>query len=319
MVRHPNASAVAAVVVCYFPDQSALQAQVRALAPQVGQVFVIDNTPSASDPGVAGWLAGERCELIANGRNVGLAIAHNDGISRARAAGHSFVLLMDQDSSPKPTMVARLLDAYEALCASGTRVAAVGPQWIDRHSGQPAPFVKLGWFGMQQLTCSGGATTIECDTLVSSGCLIPLEVIDRVGPMDSELFIDQIDIEWGLRAQRHGYRLHGACGAILRHGIGERSVRVWFLRWRNVSVHSPLRDYYIARNIVAVFFRRPAPLRWRLFNLRLLLGLLFVMGTQVPPRGERLRMSLRGIADGWCGRLGAFRRGSGAKRSGSSA
>ena len=55
-----------------------------------------------------------------------------------------------------------------------------------------------------------------------------------------------------------------------------------------------------------MFFRRPEPLRWRLFNLRLLLGLLFVMGTQVPPRMERLRMSLRGIADGLRGRLGAY-------------
>jgi rhamnosyltransferase len=213
---------------------------------------------------------------------------------------------MDQDSSPAPEMVARLLDGYASLRAAGRSVGAVGPRWIDRHTNTSAAFVKLGWLGVRQLNCDDAATAIECDTLVASGCLIPLEVIDRVGAMDADLFIDQVDIEWGLRAQRHGYRLYGVCDAVLQHGIGERSVRVWFLRWRNVSVHSPLRDYYIARNIVAVFFRRPAPLRWRLFNLRLLLGLLFVMGTQVPPRRERLRMTLRGIADGLRGRLGAF-------------
>jgi rhamnosyltransferase len=306
VASHPNASAVTAVVVCHFPDKDALQSQVRALAEQVGQVIVIDNTPADRDPGVAEWLAAEPCELITNGRNIGLALAHNDGIRRAQEAGQRFVLLMDQDSSPEPAMVARLLDAHGSLRAAGQQVGAVGPKWIDRHTGEPAPFVRLGWFGMKQLRCGGGVATIECDTLVSSGCLIPLDVIDRVGPMDPDLFIDQIDIEWGLRAQKHGYRLYGACDAELRHGIGERAVRVWFLRWRNVSVHSPLRDYYIARNIVAVFFRRPAPLRWRLFNLRLLLGLLFVMGTQVPPRMERLRMSLRGIADGLRGRLGAY-------------
>ena len=213
---------------------------------------------------------------------------------------------MDQDSGPEPAMVARLLDGYESLQAAGEPVGAVGPRWIDRHTNQSAPFVRLGWLGMRQLHCNGTAATIECDTLVASGCLIPLDVIDRVGAMDAELFIDQVDIEWGLRTQQNGYRLYGVCDAILQHGIGERSVRVWFLRWRNVSVHSPLRDYYIARNIVTVFFRRPAPLRWRLFNLRLLLGLLFVMGTQVPPRRERLRMTLRGIADSLRGRLGAF-------------
>ena len=300
-----NAAAVAAVVVCHFPNLEALRAQVHALAAQVGRVIVIDNTPAESSVDMS-TLVSDRCNLHSNGRNFGLALAQNDGIRLASEFGHRFVLLMDQDSSPGPTMVARLLDGYEALQAAGNIVGAVGPRWIDRHTNQSAPFVKLGWLRMRQLHCNGPATTVECDTLVASGCLIPLAVIDRVGAMDAELFIDQIDIEWGLRAQRHGYRLYGVCDAVLHHGIGERSVRVWFLRWRNVSVHSPLRDYYIARNIVAVFFRRPAPLRWRLFNLRLLLGLLFVMVTQVPPRRERLRMTLRGIADGLRGRLGAF-------------
>jgi rhamnosyltransferase len=303
--RHPSAEAVAAVVVCYFPDLSALRTQVRALAVQVGRVIVIDNTPGERITDLSA-LASEPCELHANGQNLGLARAQNEGIRLAAESSHRFVLLMDQDSSPEPAMVAKLLDGCESLQATGHAVGAVGPRWIDRHTNQSAPFVKLGWLGMRQLHCDGTAATIECDTLVASGCLIPLEVIDRIGAMDGDLFIDQIDIEWGLRAQKLGFRLYGVCDAVLQHGIGERSVRVWFLRWRNVSVHSPLRDYYIARNIVAVFFRRPAPLRWRLFNLRLLLGLLFVMGTQVPPRGERLRMTLRGIADGLRGRLGAF-------------
>lgn len=305
MARHPDAAAVAAVVVCHFPHLEALRAQIRGLAAQVGRVIVIDNTPAERRADMSSF-ASEPCVLHANGLNLGLARAQNIGIRHASEGGHRFVLLMDQDSSPAPEMVARLLDGYASLRAAGRSVGAVGPRWIDRHTNTSAAFVKLGWLGVRQLNCDDAATAIECDTLVASGCLIPLEVIDRVGAMDADLFIDQVDIEWGLRAQRHGYRLYGVCDAVLQHGIGERSVRVWFLRWRNVSVHSPLRDYYIARNIVAVFFRRPAPLRWRLFNLRLLLGLLFVMGTQVPPRRERLRMTLRGIADGLRGRLGAF-------------
>ena len=88
----------------------------------------------------------DRCELHPNGRNVGLAIAQNDGIRLAsRVAGHRFVLLMDQDSSPEPTMVARLLDALRGAVRSGTP-SRCRAAWIDRHSGQPAPFVKLGWF-----------------------------------------------------------------------------------------------------------------------------------------------------------------------------
>ncbi len=100
------------------------------------------------------------------------------------------------------------------------------------------------------------APIVECDTLISSGCLIPLSVIDAVGTMESALFIDQVDTEWGLRAQKEGFRLYGVRDAVLTHGIGEDFVRPWFAPRRTLPLHSPVRDYYVVRNTIAVFFRR---------------------------------------------------------------
>jgi rhamnosyltransferase len=150
-------------------------------------------------------------------------------------------------------------------------------------------------------------TAVECDTLVSSGCLIPLAVLDAVGPMDATLFIDQVDTEWGLRAQRQGLKLFGVPAAVLEHGIGESFVRPWFAPGRAVPIHSPVRDYYLVRNTIAVFFRRAAPWRWRLLQLVRLPGVMLVMVTQMPDRGERLRRILRGLRDGLLLRLGPAR------------
>jgi rhamnosyltransferase len=172
-------------------------------------------------------------------------------------------------------------------------------------SGRDVPFVRLGFGRMVAATNGNADGIVECDTLVSSGCLIPLSVVDAVGLMDEALFIDQVETEWGLRAQRRRYRLYGVRSAVLTHGIGESFVRPWFAPGRSVPVHVPIRDYFLIRNTIAVFFRRAAPWRWRLLQLLRLPALIVVLVTQMPPRHTRLRYIARGLIDGLRGRLGA--------------
>lgn len=293
---------VGVVIVTYFAQANAVDRLLRAVAPQVELVSVVDNTP-----GPLGWTAPAKIEVLANGNNLGLAAAQNQGIALLRQRGMTHVLLLDQDSVPEPDMVAQLLHALRRLVAQGASVGAVGPRWRDRLSGRDVPFVQLGLGRMVAAPQAADAAAVECDTLVSSGCLIPLAVIDTAGPMDATLFIDQVDTEWGLRAQRQQFKLFGVPAAVLEHGIGESFVRPWFAPGRAVPIHSPVRDYYLVRNTIAVFFRRSAPWRWRLLQLVRLPGVMLVMVTQMPDRGERLRRILRGLRDGLLLRLGPAR------------
>lgn len=296
---------VAAVIVTYLPDLTALSSLLAVLRPQVDRTVLVDNTPVHCVPARLQALGDEWCSVIANGSNRGLATAQNQGIARARASSAKCVLLLDQDSVPASDMVERLLAAKARLSVRAARVAAIGPRWRDRHTGEDAPFVRVAAGRTLNLRCvADGAAEIECDTLVASGSLLPLDSLDAIGPMDDRLFIDQIDVEWCLRAQALGYGLFGACDAVLHHGIGDRIVRPWFARARRVPVHAPLRDYYLVRNTVDVFFRRRAPWRWRVLQLVRLPALMLVMVTQMPPRLARLRMILHGLLDGLRGRLG---------------
>lgn len=301
------------MIVTYFPDRAGLETLLQAIAPQVDLTVLVDNTPQTPEfLGQPGSDTRASCHIETNGRNVGLAAAQNQGIGVARARGCDHVLLLDDDSLPAPDMVDRLWQALVSLHARGSQVAAVGPRWHDRHAGRDAPFVRVGFGRMRNVSCSPrdettnarAGETVECDTLVSSGCLIPMSCIDRIGAMDENLFIDQVDVEWGLRAQARGYTIHGACDAVLYHGIGEQSVRPWFARARSVPVHAPVRDYYLVRNIVTVFFLRPAPWRWRLLQLVRLPALVLVIVTQMPPRLRRLRLIVRGVFDALRRRLG---------------
>lgn len=302
---------IAAVIVTYFPPADRVRTLLDATLPQVDCAVVVDNTPQPVPALDA--LQSDRCDVIRNGSNVGLAAAQNQGIRAARTRGCDHVLLLDDDSLPDVRMVAALARALAALRAQGIAVAAVGPRWHDRHTGRDAPFVRLGFGRMRSIGCAAGSDAcVECDTLVSSGCLIPLASLDAIGPMDEALFIDQVDVEWGIRAQARGYRLFGACDAVLYHGIGVRSVRPWFARARSVPVHAPVRDYYLVRNTVAVFFTRRAPWRWRLLQAVRLPALILVMLTQMPPRRERARYIGRALVDALRGRLGPLATGHGA-------
>jgi rhamnosyltransferase len=215
--------------------------------------------------------------------NRGLAAAQNQGIELARAEGATHVLLLDQDSLPFPGMAASLLRALEAHRARGAKVACVGPR----------------------LRCYGAFCRPrgECDVLISSGSLIPIEVLDAVGGMEEAFFIDQIDTEWCLRARARGYRVFGVREAVLDHRPGESMRWIWLGGWRRLIRHPPFRYYTIFRNTL-VLCRRPYAIpRFVAFQLCWLATLFVAYGLLGGRTGALPRM-LAGIAHGLAGRTG---------------
>lgn len=294
---------VCAVIVSFQPEPLALRKLVSRIAGQVGAVVLVDN---ASDglwqQTLRATLAARGGELLAQPVNVGLAAAQNIGIDWARARGFEHVLLLDQDSEPADGMVAALLTALQAL-APGTRVGAVGPRFHDRREARHAPFVQIGFPLNRKLWCTSEQQVIACDFLISSGMLVPLAVLDEVGPMDAGLFIDNVDLEWSFRARARGYVLFGACEATMRHRLGDSRRRLP-LGAGQVVVHGPLRLYYMMRNRLLLYRMPHVPRVWVAQDLPRVLVKLFLFGTLIGPRARNLRCMLRGLRDGLRGRRG---------------
>ncbi|HFP9739483.1 TPA: glycosyltransferase family 2 protein, partial [Escherichia coli] len=57
--------------------------------------------------------------------------------------------------------------------------------------------------------------------IIASGKLINLEVLDQVGFMEDDLFIDGVDHEWCWRAGRLGYKIAIIENAIMKHRLGD--------------------------------------------------------------------------------------------------
>ncbi len=297
-----QAADVCAAIVTYHPQIELLDQVVAAIKPQVGRVLIFDNaSPGEALDAYFERLRGQGVEVIRGDRNVGLGSAINHAARAARAAGFAQLLLMDQDSIVDADMVA-VLQRHLHQLQSQHRVAAVGPQFRDQRTGAIAPFVQIG-FPLNRKFYGGPGQVIDCDFLITSGTLLPLEVLDTVGGMDEGLFIDNVDVEWSSRAKHRGYRLYGICDAGMQHRIGELEPVSRLIPYRTV-VHSPTRLYYMMRNRIALYRRVEVPRRWAAQDLPRLV--LKFVGTVVllKPRRAYLKAMLRGLRDGLRGRDG---------------
>lgn len=282
---------IVAVTVAHRPEWLRLLAQLQALRQQVHSVIVVENGASAALAAALGALDGYALVHVPLGRNAGLAVAQNTGIAMARKLGATHVLLMDDDSVPQPGMVDELLAALQTSSKAG----AAGPWYADpRHLNAASPFVQIEGLWLRRLPCAPGAAPVQVDHLIASGCLIPLKVLDQVGPMREDFFIDFIDVEWSLRARHAGYRLYGVCDARLEHRLG-RAPQRWL--GRSFLSHPPWRLYYQVRNAWLIYREPWVPLNWKLVSLwRLCLkvGFRTLVG---PHRVLQVRRAVQGWLD----------------------
>ena len=286
-----------AVIVTFEPKVEGLLKTLAALADQVEGIVIVDNGSTHLE---AERLPEMRRSLVVKklATNKGIGAAQNEGMAMARLLGYDYILLLDQDSVPQNGMVGSLRGTLERLREKGYKVACVGPRVCLPESGNLSNFSTLGWLSRRYSVCGDSSTSIECDMLNSSGSLVPLEVIEEIGGMEEDFFIDRVDMEWCLRARARGYRIFGACGAVLEHHLGESTQRVWAGRWRMLPRHKPFRYYYIFRNTILLSRRNYAPLKWVLFNARWLAALFLLYGVFARDRRGELGMMVKGMLHG---------------------
>ena len=133
MHKKQSGSSVACVTVTFNPNPKTLQRQLAQVSPQVSRVFLIDNGSSNAEEinRIAESIAHVRVILCQT--NLGLGHAQNLGIQACRDVGMAMVLLLDQDSIPRSSMVETLLTALNQLTQVSEKVAAVGACYTGSH------------------------------------------------------------------------------------------------------------------------------------------------------------------------------------------
>lgn len=302
------------VLVAWRKAPEAVAANVRDLKGQLDALVVVDNAESR-DPACWDVLEQQGWKLvrIANGANVGLARAMNQGIEAVLKGGAEFVLLLDEDSRPAADMVEGLLRVWEKRTAMGEAVAAVGPNFLDRRSSRRAVFVQVQGARLQRMRCGAPEEEIRSDYLISSGALVHRKALEDVGLMREDFFVDLVDTEWCWRAGARGYRCYGACGADMQHDFGEGtlSMPIW---GRSVPYREPVRNYYAFRNSLQLIRLDYVPWRWKLYATTRLLSLFVLHVIAASQRLRHAHMMIAGVIHGLAGKTGPYHDGHGASR-----
>ncbi|WP_339488049.1 glycosyltransferase family 2 protein [Pseudomonas sp. EL_65y_Pfl2_R95] len=239
---------VAAVVVLYYPELDVLRRLLCSIVGQVEHVFVIDNTPGGTADSYLNIMGDQSITYQPLHDNYGIAHAHNAGVTLARRSEKTHVLILDQDSELAPNTVKTLIDESLKLIQMGKKVGAIGPVFIDEKTNEAAPAIKSTFFGGKRSSVNlDSIEPVLASYIISSGSLISIDVLDHVGGMSDELFIDWVDIEWCERAAGLGYASYLTPLVSMRHSIGDEFVN--FLG-RKINLHSDFRNYFIVRNAV---------------------------------------------------------------------
>jgi rhamnosyltransferase len=294
---------VVAVIVTFHSDLAKLFELLSTLGQQVDSIIVVDNGSSIDVLESIRSACPTTVEGIALKSNLGIASAQNIGIARAREMGADYVLLLDQDSAPHHSKVRKLLAAAEKIRATGQQPACVGPRYLDDRQQNPPSFIRVTGLTLERCTCPAEDSVAPIDYLIASGCLIPMSVLDQVGGMREDLFIDYVDIEWGLWARRHGFQSYGVCAAKMVHSLEDELIEFF---GKKLPLHSPLRHYYHFRNAVILYKEQWVPGNWKLVDgWRLLLKYVFY-SIFAKPRMAHWRMMTIGVWHGLRGRAGKF-------------
>lgn len=295
-------ASVYAVVVTYHPEENVLSL-LDALSTQCAGVIVVDNASAASTvEALKRWADAENNrECVALTMNEGIARAQNIGIDRALARGATHILLSDDDSEPTESMVDDLLTAMVSISPAP---AAVGPLVGEmKEGGDQLVYVSRRWGPRRARPDELATQALRVPFLIASGCLIDVRCLKIVGLMNESLFIDHVDLEWGLRAGAHGFALYVIPGVVMEHSLGDMTTKLWW-RAQPIHIHAPVRTYYLVRNTIALIRQGAFTLPWALGYVLWLCKYTAFNALLADRRGERLRQMILGVAHALRGRSG---------------
>ncbi len=239
-------SKVLAYITAY-EDCKAVENCVTAIKNQsfpVEKIFIVDN--SLNKPVLL--CTDENVMIERHPENLGVAGGLKLALEYACEHKYDFLWSFDQDSIPEPDCLKILLNVYNQLSEVNYKIGIIAPTSIDSRTNQ---VVEAAIFDRDCFTSckhKSEEQPYECDAPITSGSLISIAAAKTISLPNVELFIDGVDLDYGLRLKQNGFHNLIVPQTILEHKFGN-PLKVKFLRKEKiVQQYSVLRHYYICRN-----------------------------------------------------------------------
>ena len=229
---------IAGVVILYHPDINQLSENINTYVSGLKQLYIYDNSETQT-PGIEAALNQLHPSIKYHffSANQGIGQRLNQAVEAAVQSQYDYLLTMDQDSSFKPGD----FELYKSFI-------------------QKEDYTNVAQFGVN---CQPHITMMneqpqEALTLITSGSILNLSLVKRVGDFNEGLFIDFVDAEFSYRVVQNGFINLMFSTILLNHSLGKlvpgRSLATFKKSLR--IIHSPIRAYYITRNGLYLLFKQ---------------------------------------------------------------
>lgn len=192
--------------------------------------------------------------LYVGKENLGFSGGNNIGIQLGKSSGMDYLLLLNNDTVVEPKFLHPLLKAAR----TDSSIGIVGAKIVDYYHRDH--YILGGYLDLKK--CSGyhyydTERADLTDLTFTSGCiwLIPIEVFDRSGLMDTNYFLYVEDVDFCYTVREHGYRITCTKDSVIYHKEGQSTVvkptvtyyntrnRLYLIRKANVSPKEKLIFY----------------------------------------------------------------------------
>lgn len=283
-------------------------------------ILLIDNGSDADPSGLIHQQF-PQVQMTRNAQNLGFAGGCNVGIRMAMAMGADEVLLLNNDTVVSPDFLAQMLGVTQRL----PQPVIAAPVIYDMQQRDQVTFAGgtvdfgRGKFGHHtDINTSGFSEKPDVfteglgflkkpnpsekisevsthDYVTGCAMLIPRAVIERIGLLEAAFFAYCEDVEYCVRAQRHGIASVVVHNSHIWHDESS-STR----RGLNAGSHSPLKHYLLIRNQIRVVKQyAPTLAKWRYFGVHLpLRAAYYTAGFIVRRRWAKMRAFWQGLGAG---------------------
>jgi len=216
---------IAGVVTLYNPDDDIID-NINSYLDDIDKLYVIDNSNNSNEKKLP---TNKKIEYFPNYENLGVAKALNIGAKYAIKDKCQWLLTMDQDSRFKKGDVGRMISYIKENDCS--LVGIVTP-----------------WHVINTVIVKPKEEIDHPFEVMTSGNIINLDAYQKVKGFKDWYFIDDIDIEYCMNLNVHGYHIDRLNYIELAHDLGD--IKLKHLLGRNFvcSNHNYIRRYYMVRN-----------------------------------------------------------------------
>lgn len=272
---------ILAIVVLYNPDIKLLYKNISAFQQHVNKIILWNNSSNTMTTLRINQLAETSSKIIVmhQNENMGISVALNYGWSFAKEYGYNTILTMDQDSvfHNFPVFKNKVIDL-----------------WYKGHQCICGPICT------PKTTCKTYDDFIEKKHIITSGMLVPIELLDKVGGYCEDFFVDGIDIDLCVKARKYNYKSLLYRGAYLTQIYGIPQSKRILGKTIHSSGYSPNRLREIFKNHIIIYRKYNYPL-----DILIHILYLYVLGFTIKGvlliennKKEKLKAICQGIKEG---------------------